>query len=182
MTLRDKALHNRNAPIDMTPDVFREAGHRLVDDIAEFMASTPKRPVNYDESPSQIRALLPEGPIPNKGTAPDELMREVAPLLFDHSLLNGHPRFLAYITSSPAPIGVLADMLSASVNPNVGGWQLSPMASEIEKQCVTWIAELIGFPKDAGGLFVSGGNMANFAGFLAARQAKAVGDVRTGGL
>ncbi|MCZ6765917.1 MAG: aspartate aminotransferase family protein, partial [bacterium] len=114
MRSREEALRDRNAPMEMTPDVFRELGHRLVDDIAEFMASIPKRPVNYDEAPSQIRALLPKGSIPNEGTAPDELMREVAPLLFDHSLLNGHPRFLAYITSSPAPIGVLADMLSAS--------------------------------------------------------------------
>ena len=52
------------------------------------------------------------------------------------------------------------------------------MATEIEAQTVRWIAELIGFPAGAGGLLVSGGNMANFVCFLAARRAKAP-DVRT---
>jgi glutamate/tyrosine decarboxylase-like PLP-dependent enzyme len=76
----------------------------------------------------------------------------------------------------------LGDLLAAAVNPNVGGWVLSPMASEIEAQTVRWIAELLGYPADCGGLLVSGGNMANFVGFLAARRAKAMWDVRAGGI
>ena len=96
-----------------------------------------------------------------------------AQLLFDHSLFNGHPRFFGYVTAPPAPIGILGDFLAAAVNPNVGAWMLSPAATEIEKQTVRWIAELIGYPTDCGGLVVSGGNMANFVCFLAARAAKA---------
>jgi glutamate/tyrosine decarboxylase-like PLP-dependent enzyme len=56
------------------------------------------------------------------------------------------------------------------------------MASEIEAQTVRWIAEMLSYPVDCGGLFVSGGNMANFVCFLAARQAKAGWDVRTAGM
>ncbi len=52
--------------------------------------------------------------------------------------------FLGYITSSAAPIGALADLLAAAVNPNVGAWQLSPLASEIEGQCIRWLAGLLG--------------------------------------
>jgi glutamate/tyrosine decarboxylase-like PLP-dependent enzyme len=96
--------------------------------------------------------------------------------------LNGHPRFFGYITSSPAPIGMLADLLAAAVNANVGAWRLSPVATEIEAQAIRWIAELIGFPAACGGLFVSGGNMANFVGLLAARAAAAGWDVRKEGL
>ena len=65
-------------------------------------------------------------------------------MLFNHSLLNGHPKFFGYITSSPAPIGALADLLAAAVNPNVGANILSPMATEIEKQTIKWLAEFIG--------------------------------------
>jgi aromatic-L-amino-acid decarboxylase len=61
--------------------------------------------------------------------------------LFDHSLFNGHPRFFGYITAPPAPIGILGDLLAAAVNPNVGGWMLSPSATEIESQTVRWIAD-----------------------------------------
>ena len=70
-----------------------------------------------------------------------------------------------------ARLAQLADLLAAAVNPNVGAWTLSPMASEIEGQTVRWIAELIGYPTDCGGLMVSGGNQANFVAFLAARAA-----------
>ena len=119
---------------------------------------------------------------PTAGTEPARLIRDATELLFDHSLFNGHPRFFGYITSSPAPIGMFGDFLAAAINQNVGARQLSPAATEIESQAVRWIAELIGFPASAGGLLVSGGNMANFVGFLAARAAKAPVDVRSQGL
>ena len=99
------------------------------------------------------------------------LLEKAAHLLFDHSLFNGHPRFFGYITSSPAPIGMLGDLLAAAVNANAGAWRLAPMASEIEGQAVRWIAELLGYRPGCGGLFVSGGNMANIVGFYAARAA-----------
>jgi glutamate/tyrosine decarboxylase-like PLP-dependent enzyme len=110
------------------------------------------------------------------------LLDEAVDLLFDHSVFNGHPRFMGFITSSAAPIGALGDLLAAAVNPNVGSSLLAPMASEIEAQVVRWIAEMIGYPSDCGGLLVSGGNMANCVCFLAARKAKARWDVRTGGM
>ncbi|MGB6688950.1 MAG: pyridoxal-dependent decarboxylase [Terracidiphilus sp.] len=95
-----------------------------------------------------------------------------------HSLFNGHPRFWGYITSSAAPIGALADLLAAAVNPNVGAWALSPIASEIEAQTLRWIAELLHYPIDSAGLFVSGGNMANLVCLTAARRAKVGPDAR----
>ena len=109
-------------------------------------------------------------------------MSDATELLFDHSLFNGHPRFFGYITSSPAPIGMLGDFLAAALNQNVGAWRLSPLATEIEAQSIRWIAELIGFPGDCGGLLVSGGNMANFVCFVAARASMAGWDVRKEGL
>ncbi len=167
----------------MDPDEFRELGHHLVDRVADWMAAIDQRPVTTAESPAQIRELLGAGqPLPAGAASPGPLVNRAAGLLLDHSLFNGHPRFWGYITSSAAPIGILGDFLASAVNPNVGAWKLSPMASEIEAQTVRWIAELIGFPAECGGLLVSGGNMANFVGFLAARTAKAAWDVRQSGL
>lgn len=172
---------DREAPLELTPEEFRRLGHALVDDIAGFLASLPERPVTRDASSEELRALLPQGGLPEDGTPPDRLLAETAVLLFDRSLLNGHPRFWGYITSSAAPIGALADLLAAAVNPNVGGWVLSPLATEIEAQTVAWIADLLGYPTSCGGLLVSGGNMANIVGLLAARRAALPGDVRAGG-
>jgi glutamate/tyrosine decarboxylase-like PLP-dependent enzyme len=77
---------------------------------------------------------------------------------------------------------MLGDLLASAVNPNVGAFVLSPVATELEKQTVRWIAELIGFPSSCGGIMVSGGNMANMVAFLAARRAMAPWDVRQAGL
>src|SRR5437867_6115828 len=176
-------MTKRHAPVAMDAATFRELGHRLVDQVADFLESLPNRPVTHDESPSAVRAALDlEGPLPEQGTAPGPLLESTAKLLFDHSLFNAHPRFFGYITAPPAPIGILGDFLAAAANPNVGGWMLSPAATEIESQTVKWIAQLIGYPDECGGLLVSGGNMANFVCFLAARAAMAGWDVRERGV
>ena len=174
----------------MTPEEFRRIGRHLVDRIADHFAKMPAGPVKRDEAGPAVRDALGSGRgLPQSGADPEALMNTAADLLFNHSLFNGHPRFFGYITSSPAPIGVLADLLASAVNQNCGGWTLSPMASEIEAQTVRWIAEFIGFMPPAAsvaasvpGLLVSGGNMANFVCLLAARAAKAGWDVRKTGL
>jgi aromatic-L-amino-acid/L-tryptophan decarboxylase len=173
----------RMAPLAMEPDEFRRAGHKLVDGVAEFLASLPLRAVTRDTAPDTIRDLLAaEQPLPVSGTDAESLLTSSAALLFEHSLFNGHPRFYGYITASPAPIGMLGDLLAAAINANVGAWRLAPVATEIEAQTVRWLAELIGYPRDCGGLFVSGGNIANFVAVLAARTATAGWDVRRTGL
>jgi glutamate/tyrosine decarboxylase-like PLP-dependent enzyme len=173
----------RHAALAMDGATFRTLGHRLVDQLAGFLEAMPHGPVTRNESPSVVREALDlTGPLPESGTDPGPLLEQTAQLLFDHSLFNGHPRFFGYITAPPAPIGIFGDFLAAAVNPNVGAWILSPSATEIEAQTVRWIAGLIGYPVDCGGLLVSGGNMANFIGFQAARAAKAGWDVREQGV
>ena len=173
----------RVSPLEMGGDEFRKLGYQLVDKLAEFLDSLSERKVTPGESPPEVRAALgADRSLPQQGTDPALLLNRAADLLIDHSLFNGHPRFWGYITSSAAPIGALGDFLASTVNQNAGAWLLSPMASEIEAQTVRWIAELMGYPMECGGLFVSGGNMANLVCFLAARQAKAGWDVRKTGM
>ena len=173
----------RQAVLAMDASEFRALGHRLVDQLAELLDSVTRRPVTRDESPSVVRdALDLSRPLPEAGEAPGPLLERTARLLFDHSLFNAHPRFFGYITAPPAPIGILGDFVATALNANVGGWLLSPAATEIEVQTVRWIAALVGYPVECGGLLVSGGNMANFVCFFAARAAKAPWDVREHGL
>ena len=132
---------SRRVPLAMDAEAFRHAGHRLVDQLAELLASIPSRPVTHGEAPAAVRAALGlGGPLPEHGTAAAPLLEETAKRLFDHSLFNAHPRFFGYITSSPAPIGVLGDLLASALNANVGGWMLSPAATEVERETVRWIA------------------------------------------
>lgn len=178
------ALRRRgDAPLAMPPERFRALGHALVDGVADLLASLPARRVTAGAAPDEVRARLgAAAPLPEAGEAPDALLRDALALLAEHSLFNGHPRFFGYITSSPAPIGVLAELLAAAVNPNVGAWTLSPAATEIEAQTVRWLAEFIGYRPGGSGLLVSGGNMANIVALLAARAAVAGEAVRQAGL
>jgi len=167
----------------MDAATFRALGHELVDQLATLIASVPSGPVARDESATPIRAALDlTRALPESGTDPAALLRKTATELFAHSLFNQHPRFFGYITAPPAPIGVLGDLLASALNPNVSSWRLAPAATEIELQTVRWIAEFIGFPTSAGGLLVSGGNMANFVCFFAARAAKAPWKIRETGM
>jgi aromatic-L-amino-acid/L-tryptophan decarboxylase len=181
--VRIEELRARAAALDMTSDEFRSLGHDLVNRIADFLASIRAHPVTRAEPPEQVRAALAATcELPEAGQDPRALLRNTADLLFEHSLFNGHPRFYGYITSSAAPIGMLAELLAAAVNPNVGAWKLSPMATEMEVQVIRWLAQFIGYPAGCGGLLVSGGNMANLTCFLAARVAQAGWDVRKKGV
>jgi len=179
---RTPEILGRAAPLEMDPGEFRAVGHRLVDAIARHLATLRTLPITRGEGPEEIRRALGGNGIPEEGTDPRALLESITPLLLEHSLFNGHPRFLGYITSSATPIGALADLLAAAINPNMGAWQLSPMGTEIELQTVRWIAQLIGYPDRCGGVLVSGGNMANFVGVLAARRKQVSWDIRTEGL
>lgn len=178
----DSDLRVRVAPLAMDGDEFRRLGYQVVDAMAEFLSTLAEKPVAPGTEPRQLRALLGQEGLPQQGSEPAALLQHAVQLLTEHSTFNGHPLFLGYITSSAAPVGALADLIAAVVNPNVGGWDLAPIASEIEGQTIRWLAELIGYPTGCGGLLVSGGNMANFVGFLAARRAKAPWDIRAAGL
>jgi len=172
----------RKSSIEMDKDEFRLIGYQLIDDISNFIHSIDQKPVTQNESPSQLQNILGNLSLPENGKPATELITKTTDLLFNHSLLNGHPKFFGYITSSAAPIGALADLLAASVNSNVGAHILSPIATEIEKQTIRWLSEFIGVSSDYGGILVSGGNMANFTAFLAARTAKAPKSIKEDGI
>ncbi len=164
---------DRSIPVKMSKEEFKKVGHYLIDSIADFFDNIASRPVTTGETGKQLQSILGTGSLPESGIAAELIMKKATELLYNHSLFNGHPKFLGYITSSATPLGALADLLGAAVNPNVGANILSPMATEIEKQTIRWLAELIGVSPESGGILVSGGNMANFTAFLAARTVKA---------
>jgi glutamate/tyrosine decarboxylase-like PLP-dependent enzyme len=172
----------RHTPVSMSKEEFRKLGFRLVETLAGFFDTIEKRPVTTGENSREIQAVLGTAPLPIEGKSAVEILTQATELLLEHSLFNGHPKFSGYVTSSPAQIGALADLLAASINPNVGANILSPMATEIEKQTIQWLSEFIGLTKGYGGVLVSGGNVANFTGFLAGRTAKSPKNIKEEGI
>jgi len=176
-------LRSRRTPLEIDADEFARIGHRLVDDLAGLIRGLSERPLTPGEGVEDVRAALrADASLPEEGMDAAGLLAEATEFLLDHSLYNGHPRFFGYVPAAAGPVGVLGELLAATINPNVGAWVLSPAATEIERQTVRWIAEFVGFPGTGDGIMVSGGNMANMLGFWAARIAGAGRDLRTAGL
>jgi glutamate/tyrosine decarboxylase-like PLP-dependent enzyme len=75
---------------------------------------------------------------------------------------------------------MLAEMLAAGMNPNVGGGD--HVANLVELQVLDWCKDMLRYPGTASGLLVSGGSMANLIGLTGARNTQAGSDLRKRGL
>lgn len=166
---------------DLPPDEFRALGYRVVDMIAEYYNSLRERPVFPAKRSEEVAARFKE-PLPEVGQAPHAILDEWADKILPNTTHVGSPRYFGFVMGSGTMMATLAEALAASVNMNTGGWKASPAGTEIERQTIAWIAELVGYPTTCGGLFTSGGTMANFTALLTALRNTAPYDTTEDGL
>jgi aromatic-L-amino-acid/L-tryptophan decarboxylase len=143
----------------------RAQGHRMLDDIFDYLEHIRERPVWQpipDGVRASFRAALPAAPT-DLAAVHDEFMRHILPFATG----NAHPGFMGWVHGGGNLPGMLAEMLAAGLNANLGGRDHAPI--EVERQIVQWMAQLFGFPATATGLFVTGTSMANLLGVLVAR-------------
>ncbi|KAB1187702.1 MULTISPECIES: aminotransferase class V-fold PLP-dependent enzyme [Haloferax] len=164
-----------------TPDEFRDLGYRAVDIIADYFESIDDLPVFPGKAQTEIEAVFEE-PLPETGEDPASILEEWPTRVLPNATHVGSPRYFGYVMGSGTAMGVVADALAASINMNAGGWKPAPAATEIERQTISWIAEMIGYPTDCGGQFTSGGTMANLTAILTGLRAKAGYDTKRSGL
>src|ERR671918_91726 len=167
--------------LDWEPKRARELGEAALDIWEELLERIRELPVSRYEGVDAVREAValdvPEEPMPV-----EDLVGYLRSVVLDHSMYPGHPGFMAYVSGTGTVPGAAADLVAAGLNQNVGGWRLSPAASEIEHHLTRWFAERFGLPEGSGGLIVSGGAMACFIGLKLARDRKAGWNVRTEGL
>ena len=151
------------------PPRARQFADQAIDLCQELLERLSSLPVATPEHEAEVRKMVVR-PVPEEPLADDELFGYLKDVLLGWSAFPGHPRFMAYITGAGTVPGAAAELLAAGVNMNAGGWRLSPSATEIELHVTRWLAAQFGLPETAGGLFVSGGAMANFVALKAARD------------
>jgi glutamate/tyrosine decarboxylase-like PLP-dependent enzyme len=166
--------------LDWSPARVRALGRDAVDLWAEVIAGLRHRPIGRDEPPEAVRTALLRN-VPDEPLDTDELLSHLRELALEHSMYPGHPGFMAYISGSGTVPGAAADLLAAALNQNVGGWMLSPAATEIEQHVVRWLGTQIGY-RDGGGVVTSGGAEATLAALKAARDHHGDGRVRHAGV
>jgi glutamate/tyrosine decarboxylase-like PLP-dependent enzyme len=159
-------------------DATRQLAHEMVDDVFGFLQNIREQPV-WQPLPQEVKDYL-ERPLPLQGLGEQAAYQAFKENIFPHPLGNIHPRFWGWVMGSGVPFGVLAEFLAAAMNPNLGGGE--HVANYVERQVVDWCKQMLGFPRDASGLLVSGGSMANFVGLSVARNAGAGYDVRADGV
>ena len=155
-------------------DQVRRLGHRMVDDVLEYLRTVRSRPA-WQRPPEDVRARL-RRPVPRAGEGAERAYEDFLENVLPYPSGNVHPRFWGWVMGTGTPLTVLAEMLAAAMNPNVSGFEDG--SALVEDQVLAWLKELMGFPEAAGGLLVTGGSMANFVGLAVARYAGAGFDVR----
>ncbi|MEM8504100.1 MAG: pyridoxal-dependent decarboxylase [Cyanobacteria bacterium P01_D01_bin.1] len=165
---------------DWNSDVWEEVIAAVSRLVKEASVDWDKRRFTPDIGAQTIRDLF-DRPMPNSGEDLTALLGTLQQVI-DCSGYNGHPRWFAYITSSPDPVGVLGSFFAAAINQNNNLWRIAPAATSIELQCIEWFKEMFDLSGEWEGIFSSGGQMSNIIACAIARQMRCPWDVRRHGV
>ncbi|WP_433973253.1 pyridoxal-dependent decarboxylase [Tunturiibacter lichenicola] len=168
-------------PISLDPSDwtgFRVEAHRMLDDMIDYIANIRERAV-WQPIPDPLRAQL-RGDVPLLPTDLAMVHAEFMQNILPFAAGNVHPGFMGWVHGGGTPVGMVAEMLAAGLNANLGGRDHAPV--EVERQVVNWVRELFGFPQGATGLFVTGTSMANFISVVVARDVELGFQVRQQGI
>ena len=157
--------------LDPSADELREWGNSVIQFMADYLGDLRNRNVYRHMSSGRIRNRI-DPALPSKGTDFDDLLKVFREAIVPFSRQNAHPRMFGYVQSPGTPLAAFADLLASTLNANLTVWRSAPAPVELERLTIDWIRQILGFNAEAGGLFVSGGSMANLAAIAAARQVK----------
>jgi aromatic-L-amino-acid decarboxylase len=157
--------------LDPSAEEIRDWGNSVIQLMSDYLRSVRDRGVYRHMFSRRIRNRL-DAALPTKGTDFDGLLKVFREDIIPFSRQNAHPRMFGYVQSPGTPLAAFADLLASILNANLTVWRSAPAPVELERLTIDWIRQILGFNAEAGGLFVSGGSMANLAAIAAARQAK----------
>ncbi|QIP01601.1 pyridoxal phosphate-dependent decarboxylase family protein [Bradyrhizobium symbiodeficiens] len=146
---------------------FRALAHRMLDDAIDGIANVRARPV-WQPIPDATRAAF-KADVPHEASELAEVYRQFVEHVAPYATGNVHPGFMGWVHGGGTAVGMIAEMLAAGLNANLGGRDHMPI--EVERQIVHWMRRLFAFPDSASGIFVTGTSMANLMAVLVARNA-----------
>jgi glutamate/tyrosine decarboxylase-like PLP-dependent enzyme len=160
-----------NGHLELSPDEMRALGHRVADLIADHFSRLPEKPVGAKGDPAVLRPAFLEAP-PVGPVGVDTIFARLERDVFPNIMNICHPRFFAFVPGPSNFVSVMADALAAGFNVFNGSWLGGSSAAAMELAVIDWFRNWCGFPEGAGGLFVSGGSMANLTALVAARHTR----------
>jgi glutamate/tyrosine decarboxylase-like PLP-dependent enzyme len=160
---------NPESRLDPPAERLREMGAAAVEWAAAYLDSIRDVRVTPTVGSAELRDRLAE-PLPAVGRDFDELLEIFRDVVVAGSRHNGHPRFFGYVSAPGTAVAALADLLASVLNANLPAWRSAPAPTELERLTIDWISEALGYDPGGGGLFTSGGSMANLTALAAARH------------
>ena len=157
---------------------LRILGHKMFDDMLDYLRDIRKQPA-WQAIPKDVKSKF-KAPFPKEEQNREKIYKEFKENILPYPLGNIHPRFWGWVVGNGTPFGMLAEMLAATMNPNLGGGE--HIANYVENQVIEWAKDMLGYDPSASGILVSGGSMANFIGLAVARNKKAGYDIKQEGL
>lgn len=148
---------------------FRFLGHRVMDDMMDYLRDLRLRPV-WRRMPPAVTQAIRQTEIPEKGQSPWEVYEEVCSLVLPYVVGNIHPHYWGYVQGTGSPVGALAELITGTMNTmSWGGHQAS---IHLERQVLSWLRVLMGFPNDetSSGVLVSGTSVATVIAMAVARK------------
>ncbi len=158
--------------LELSREEMKDFGYRVVDAVVEhFETQDKKQPVASGTRKVMEQLFsedLPEDPMPATDVL-DFVLRNVMP----QSNIMSHPKSYSFVPGPSNYVSVMSDTLATGFNIFSGGWVGSPAAATIEIVTVNWLLKLFNFQvKKGGGIFTSGGSMANLTALATARKVK----------
>ncbi|WP_422859095.1 pyridoxal phosphate-dependent decarboxylase family protein [Flagellimonas sp. S174] len=165
-------MQNKEAKLELSKEKMRELGYATVDAILEhYHTLNDKLPVSVGSREQMDSIFLEEAP--EMGSDPKAVLDFVLQNVMSNSTLLTHPKSYSFVPGPSNYVSVMADALATGFNVFSGGWVASPAAAELEIITIQWLLKIFEFPpKNGGGIFTSGGSMANLTALATARNIK----------
>lgn len=142
---------------------------RMVLDYAEERLTLHPVPLDYVLSESELFDRAGQT-ITEAGLGGQHAMDIFAEVLAPACLSVDHPRYLSFIPCAPSDAAAMFDLVVGASSMYAGSWLEGSGAVFAENQALRWIADLVGLPERAGGVFVPGGTIGNLSALVAARH------------
>jgi glutamate/tyrosine decarboxylase-like PLP-dependent enzyme len=162
-------------PLDLTPEQMRAYGYRVIDTLADHYSRLRELPAHRMSTREYLEARLRE-PLPSEPSSFVAVLSAAVDNAFASIGHLNHPRFFGFIPTPSNYVSLLADALSAAYTPFCGTWLEGSGPAQVELVTLDWLKTVLGFPASAGGLFTSGGSIANLTAVAAMRESKPSSD------
>lgn len=156
----------------MTPDEFREAGHLLIDWIADYRTSLDQLPVRAQVEPGDVVAQFPAEPPEQPGSFDDLLIgleRRVVPGLTQMQ----HPMHYGWFPANAALASVLGDIASSGLGALGISWESAPALTEVEQVVCEWLRQLTGLSEGWSGTIHDTASTSCLTALIVARETAA---------